>query len=262
MLHRRLSLLAASLLITTGCSIELQHNLSEDDANSIYVLLNTNGIGAHKEKEEGGNEVRYMITVPKSDAAAAFKLIKEHSLPRPEAPGFDTIRKGKGMIPTEIEQRAMFLEALGGEVSKSLNKVDGILEARTIVMIPDRNDLAQPDKKPNPTASVFIKYRTSLDGRAPIEENMVKRFASSAVEDLKPEHVTVIMSQAQAAEVMGDGSAQVQYVLGLGVAKSSAGTFKAMVAGTVLIVLLMVGLTGWTFLRGGSAPAKPKRAAS
>lgn len=257
MLHRRLALAAVSFLLATGCSIELQHDLSEDDANSIYVLLNTNGISAAKEKEEGGNEVRYMITVPKADAAAAFKLIKEHSLPRPEAPGFKTIRMGKGMIPTEIEQRAMMLEAIGGEVSGSLNKVDGVLEARTIVMVPEKNDLAQPDKKPLPSASVFIKYRTSLDGRAPMDENLVKRFVASAVEDLKPENVTVIMSQAQPTEVMGDGSSQIQYVLGMGVAKGSAGTLKAMVAVGGLVMLLMAALTTWTFMRSPS-PAKKR----
>jgi len=262
MLSRRLTLAAVALVLTTGCSIELQHDLTEDDANAIYVLLNQNGISATKEKEEGGNEVRYMVTVPKADASAAFTLLKEHSLPRPQQIGFADIRRGKGMIPTQVEERAIMLEALGGEVSASLNKVDGVLEARTIVMIPEKNDLAQPDKKPMPSASVFIKYRTSLDGRAPIDELLVKKFVSGAVEDLQPENVTVIMSQSQPPEAMGDGSSQIQNVLGIGVAKASAGTFRMMLGIGGAVMLLMALLTGWTFMRGGNAvPARPKRAA-
>ncbi|MDQ3267041.1 MAG: type III secretion protein [Myxococcota bacterium] len=262
MLSRRLILAAVSLVLATGCSIELQHDLTEEDANAIYVLLNQNGISATKSKEEGGNEVRYLVTVPKADASAAFTLIKEHSLPRPQQSGFADIRKGKGMIPTQVEERAIMLEALGGEVSSALNKVDGVLEARTIVMLPEKNDLAQPDKQPLPSASVFIKFRTSLDGRAPIEEMVVKKFVSGAVENLTPENVTVIMSQSQPPESMGDGSAQIQNVLGIGVAKASAGTFKAMVAIGGLVMLLMAMLTGWTFMRGSSpAPPRPKRTA-
>jgi type III secretion protein J len=60
----------------------------------------------------------------------------------------------------------MFIEALAGEVSNALNRVPRVLEARTIVMIPEVNDLTQPDKKPQPSASVFIKYAPEDEGAA------------------------------------------------------------------------------------------------
>ena len=43
-MNTRLLPLAAVLAVAAGCSIELQHNLSEQDANDIYVLLNENGM--------------------------------------------------------------------------------------------------------------------------------------------------------------------------------------------------------------------------
>jgi type III secretory pathway lipoprotein EscJ len=46
-LCRRLTLLAAALALT-GCSLELQHNLPENDANEILVLLQENGIDSSK----------------------------------------------------------------------------------------------------------------------------------------------------------------------------------------------------------------------
>ena len=48
----RASLPLLALLLVTGCSIDLQHGLTEEDANEIYVLLSKNGINATK--AEGG----------------------------------------------------------------------------------------------------------------------------------------------------------------------------------------------------------------
>src|SRR5688572_21987932 len=135
------------MLLLAGCSVELQHDLQEDDANDIYVLLQKNGIEAKKIADHTGNEPRYIIAVAKQDVATAAQLMREYSLPRPRADGLAIFKKSKGMIPTQTEERAMFLEAIGGEVSNSLNRVQGVLEARTIVMIPEVNDLTQPDKK-------------------------------------------------------------------------------------------------------------------
>ena len=151
-----------ALLLLTGCSIELQHELTEADANEIYVLLSKNGINVKKEKAEGGNEVRFTIVVPKGDAAQAAELLKRNSLPRPVEKGLSHFAKGS-MVPTATEERAMLLKAMAGEVSNALNQIDGVLEARAIVMIPENNDLSQPENKPMPSASVFIKYRTNAN---------------------------------------------------------------------------------------------------
>jgi type III secretion protein J len=246
--------LLLALVFTTGCSIELQHELSEADANEIYVLLSKNGINAKKEKEEGGNEVRFMITVPKADAAQAAELLKRNSLPRPVEKGLAHFAKGS-MVPTATEERAMLLKALGGEVSNALNQIDGVLEARAIVMIPENNDLTQPENKPMPSASVFIKYKL-MDGKPPISEAMVKSFAASAVPELKPDNVTVLMTQAMLPTAETDAESRLQDVLGLRMTAASASQFKVMFAGAFGLVLVMMGLAAWTIMRGGSsAPA-------
>ena len=72
------------------------------------------------------------------------------------------------MVPTATQERASFLCALGGDVANALNRVDGVLDARAVVMIPEANDLASEDKKPLPTASIFIKYRPTAEGRPPL----------------------------------------------------------------------------------------------
>jgi type III secretion protein J len=252
---RVLFLVASSSLV--GCSIELQHDLPEDDANEIYVLLQHNGISATKLKEEGGNEPRYIISVPKQDVAAAAQLLKDHSLPRPKADGLAVFKRMKGMIPTQTEERAMFIEALGGEVSNTLNRIPGVLEARAIVMIPEVNDLTQPDKKPQASASVLIKF-TPEDGKPPVSETEVREFVSMSVPELKKENVKVLMTEAKSvASSVVDQESRMQSVLGLRMEKASADSFKVMVAVNALLFLALAGVAAFLIIRKPSGNGRP-----
>ena len=151
----------------------------------------------------------------------------------------------------------MLLEALGGEVSNALNHVDGVLEAKAIVMIPENNDLTT-DKKPLPSASVFVKYRPTLEGKPPLEENRIKSFVATAVPEMKPENVTVLLSQAQPVGGDVNPDSRMVDVLGLRMTASSVGQFKLMMGFVGLLVLLMIGFTGWSMMKGG-AQVKPQR---
>ena len=255
----RFALVLAAVLALGGCSVDLQHNLTEKDANDIYVLLNENGISAKKLIDTSGNEPTYTIQVAKSDAAQAAKLLNENSLPRPDADGLSSCRKNKGMIPTATEERCMLLEALGGEVSNALNHVDGVLEAKAIVMIPEENDLST-QQKPLPSASVFIKYRPTLEGKPPLDEGRIKAFVASAVPEMKAENVTVLLSQAQPIASDLNPDQQMVDVLGLRMTKASVNQFKLMMGFVGLLVLLMIGFTGWTMMKGGGAQPRPRPA--
>lgn len=258
----RLPFVVAALALS-ACTVELQHDLTEDDANDIYVLLQNNGIEAKKLKEEGGNVPKYIISVGKQDVAAAAQLLRAYALPRPYVDGLSVFKKMKGMIPTQTEERAMFIEALGGEISNSLNRIPGVLEARVIVMIPETNDLTQPEKKPLPSVSVFIKYRPNMEDKAPITENEVKEFVSTAVPELRKESVTVLMKKAAAMEAEQDPETRYQTVMGLRMTKQSAEQFKVLVGVGALLVLAMAGLTGFAFVRkpngGGNGTRPPPR---
>lgn len=246
------------VLLVSGCSIELQHDLTEQDANEIYVLLEQNGISPAKKKEEGGNEPRYTIVVPKADASASARLLREYALPRTRFGALEAIQKGKGMIPTQVEERAIMLLGIGGEIANALNLVDGVLDARTVVNIPQHNDLTQPDKKPLPSASVYLKYRLNPDGKPPLNEMQVKAFVAASVEDLKPENVDVIMTQAVLPDAMTlPADQQLVDVMGVRVTRSTAGQLKAMLAIGGLLILSLVAITTWTFMR--SSGIKPGR---
>jgi type III secretion protein J len=247
-----------ALAVGTGCTIDLQHDLTEQDANEIYVLLSKNGISATKMKEEGGNELRFRIQVPKADTAQAAELLRAYSLPRPMEKGLNHFAKG-GMVPTATEERAMLLKALGGEVSNALNQIDGVLEARVIVMIPENNDLAQPENKPEPSASVFIKYRPGLKNDSPIKREDVQQFVSTAVPELKPAAVTVLLTPALAPDAEVGPESRLQDVFGMRMTASSVSQFRMMAGVAVMVILAAIGLAIWPMLRGGGAPATARR---
>lgn len=245
----RSAILLLGVTFLSACTVNLQHDLNEDDANDIYVLLQKSGIDATKLKEGEGKEARYVISVPKADVAAAAQLLREHSLPRPKSDGLAIFKMTKGMIPTQTEERAMFIEALGGEVSNALNRVDNVLEARTIVMIPEVNDLTQPEKKPLPSAAVLLKYRLNKEtNQPPLTEGEVKTFVANAVPELKAEQVTVVMKEAKfAAEVSEEP--RTQRILGIEVGKTSASAFKTLIGVFALLFILMAAATAFLLLR-------------
>ncbi|WP_224369356.1 type III secretion protein [Hyalangium versicolor] len=262
MTHRSLKLVIPllALLFATGCSIELQHGLTEEDANEIYVLLSKNGINATKLASGEGKEMMFTIVVSKSDAAQAAELLRSNSLPRPLEKGFNHFAKGS-MVPTAAEERAMMLKAVAGEVSNALTKVDGVLESNVIVNIPETNDLTQPDKKPMPSASVMVRYRPTLEGKPPLTEKEVQQFVSSAVQELTPDKVTVLLTPALAPVAETNPENRLQDVFGLRMTAASASEFRVVVALVSIFVLGMIGLSAWVLMRGsgGGAAGRPAR---
>ena len=254
----RSTLFFGVFLLASACTLEVQHDLTEDDANDIYVLLQGENIDATKHKEGEGKEARYNISVPKADVANAAKLLREFSLPRPRSDGLAIFKMTKGMIPTQTEERAMFIEALGGEVSNALNRIPGVLEARTIVMLPEVNDLTQPEKKPLPSASVLIKYMVNKDNALPVEMGEVQAFVANAVPELKKENVKVLMTEAK-FEKNADNTERTVFILGVKVEKSSAGTFKTIIGVFALLFISMAGLTGFMVIRKPASRPAPRK---
>ena len=246
-----------AVLFASACSLEVQHDLNEDDANDIYVLLQGKSIDATKHKEGEGKEAHYVISVPKADVATAAQLLREHSLPRPRSDGLAIFKMTKGMIPTQTEERAMFIEALGGEVSNALNRIPGVLEAKTIVMLPEVNDLTQPEKKPLASASVLIKYMVNKDGKFPVPMDDIQSFVANAVPELKKENVKVLMTEAKFETEVSD-EPRTQWILGVKVDKASAGTFKAIIGVFALLFIAMAGVTAFMVVRTPAARPAPR----
>lgn len=237
---KNLAIAALGALLLAGCQSEILHGLSESEANDVVVMLERNHISAHKDKEEGGREITWKISVPKAHTANSMFLLKENELPRPKSAGLEIFNRGS-LIPTATEERAMFLQALSGELARTLSSIDGVLDARVHINIPQQDDLADKTNRPEPSAAVLIKYRAEVTPEKkrpppPIAEEQVQSLVARTIQDLKPANVSVVAVPVNPPRALDSGPGDVE-MLGMRMSADSVWTFRGVLFVLVLIIL-------------------------
>ena len=234
---KRNSLLIAVILISltfSACSQVLHHGLTEEQANEILVVLERNGIQATKTPEEGAETLTFAIGVSKRDSAKAWQVLRENDLPKPAARGFSEVFAKTSLIPTAMEEKALFLQAISGELAKTIEAINGVVDARVHVVLPESDVLKQELQGPTtPKAAVLIKYKVNRDGNMPYKSDDIRQLVANSVEALKPSDVSVVSSQ-----VFGDKSPDLIYVGPLKMTQDSRPYLFGAVGFLVLILLL------------------------
>lgn len=187
------------LLMAIGCnkSLELVTNLSEIEANEILVVLHEVKISGSKSTVVVQNKPAFSIAVSSSDFEPALKLLVENRFPREMSAGYDKVYPpgSGGLIPTKAEERAKFLMALQGEVENLIQILPGIVRVRVAVVLPDPDTLRKLNAaEPKSSASVAVVYVPLKDGSPPIQAEGIKSLVASAIEELGPNEVTVVMT--------------------------------------------------------------------
>ncbi|HJL02614.1 MAG TPA: GlyGly-CTERM sorting domain-containing protein [Polyangiaceae bacterium LLY-WYZ-15_(1-7)] len=241
-------LLAATLAL--GCRATLQNDLSENEADQVLVALHGQGIGAAKEPAGGTGEARYTVTVSPEEVAPALEILRAEGLPRDDAPGLNEVFGEGGLVPTATEERARYVAALSGELSRSLRAIDGVIDARVHVALPDRRRIALDEDAPRPRASVLLKYR----GAPPYEEEAVRALVAGAVQGMEPTDVAVVGVEASPAPERREAN-----LVNLGpvtVTRGSSTALKAILGGALglHLVLALLLVLAW---RRRNAPPEP-----
>lgn len=131
-----------------------------------------------------------VIMVPSPKIHDARLGLAEAGLPK-SGVGFEIFDK-TDFGTTEFVQQLNFQRALQGELGRTIKEIDEVKDARVIIVLP-KDSVFVEDAKP-PSASVFLKLKTKL----PKEKvEAVVHLVASAVEDLKPELVTVVDSDGK-----------------------------------------------------------------
>lgn len=183
------------LILFSACrKIALYHDLSEEEANDILVVLQQQGIETAKIKEVRQNEVTWTINVDPKRLSDARSLLVEHNLPHKKELGLSGVYKEKGMIPTPDEQKARYLLALKGEIINSLSKIPDVVDADVVLSVPTPDEFAKEGDKKRPTASVIIKARPSDAAQESLSEGKIQQFVANSVENLNPRDVSVIIT--------------------------------------------------------------------
>lgn len=192
--------LLAALLAAAGCGREpLLHGLDEAQANEILVALEEGGVGAEKRREEGPDG-GWRVTVRPPDAGAARRLLSERELPRPRPPGFGDVFGEAGMVPTPVEEHARYLHALAGELSRSLEALDGVVEARVHLGLPQEDPLRPGGRHPG-RAAVLLRCRPATCAALRAMEAGIRSLVAGAADGLAPEAVSLLVAEASAPPV-------------------------------------------------------------
>lgn len=192
---RRLAHIALALAAACGDE-ELLHGLDETQANQSLVALGEDGISGRKAREDG-SEGNWTLIVPSGEGARARRLLAARELPRARPPGFAEVFGKGSMVPTPAEERALYQHALAGELARSLETIDGVVEARVHLALPAHDPL-RPEARAAPRAAVLLKCRTEARERIESLANGIRSLVAGAAESLEPESVAVVVAEAGA----------------------------------------------------------------
>ncbi|MFW5876754.1 MAG: secretion protein [Myxococcota bacterium] len=213
----------AAGLVAAGCDAALQTGLPEEQADRVLVALHEEGIGASKERDGPRGEPSFEIRVAQDDVAHALAVLRARDLPRSTDPGFEEVFGQGSLVPTPSEEQGRYAAALAGELARSIESIDGVLDARVHVALPDGRDFVLDESRPRPRASVLVKHH---DGPVPVDDDALQALVAGAVEDLRAQDVSVV--RVAAPQAPHEGTEPLVAVGPVWVARSSAGTLRAL----------------------------------
>ena len=160
----------------------LYGKLDEAEAAKVIAYLDEAKVPYQVSRGSGN------IMVPQDKVHTTRMQLAAKGLPKGEGVGFEIFDRSNFGI-SDFVQRANYLRAVQGELSRTISQVESIETARVMIVMPE-NRLLVSDKN-KPTASVFVKVR----GNALMPQqtvNAIRFLVAGAVEGLKPQNVSVV----------------------------------------------------------------------
>ena len=183
---------AAFLLLLLGISfwygskpdmVPLYTNLETKDAGDVVNQLKESGVQYSIEESKTGTT----IFVPASQVHDARLELATNGLPRGNK-GFEIFDDSKLGV-TEFQNRINYLQALQGELTRTIEQIDAVQKARVHIVLPE-DSLYKQNEKPA-TASIMLIMKPG----AKIEQREIKgivNLVSHSIQSLQPENVTIV----------------------------------------------------------------------
>src|SRR5262245_56788291 len=192
-------LVILSLFLLAGClKQELQTGLNETEAQEIIVLLKDHGLEAVKQSSAAANQAPTWTVSVKGGSQnlfVAWKILQENGLPREKTTGLKDVFSNSSLIPTASEERARLIVGISGEIRQTLLSVNGAIDARVHVVIPETSALLEKSEWKPATASVLVKYQGS---QTPLALEDVRKLVANSVEGLQAANVAVVFKKVEA----------------------------------------------------------------
>jgi type III secretion protein J len=234
-------LVATAALAIAGCRTAVLHGLSEQDANQVIAVLQDQGVVATKELDnaEAGT---WKLSVSRADAGRVFSVLQGYRLPSTRGRRVQDVFGKSKLLTGPLEEKALYLEALQGEIAHTLESVSGVVSARVHVAMPELDLSGQTAHEVK--ASVMLEFHPDGSGRAPLREEEVRAMVASGVNDLRAQNVSVVMKPI--ALVRSQQSYDFVAFGPIVVAAPSVTAFKILTGGVVAIVLALGASLYWS----------------
>ena len=235
-LVRMCLMLFAPLLFLSACSSQnLYTNLSEAQANDMVAVLLDAGIDANKAP---GEKEQWQVTVSQNQFARAVEVLKSNGFPRKDYDTLGSIFKKEGFASSPLEERARLNYGMSQELSHSIRDIDGVIEARVHLTMPEPDPLSKEVKPAS--ASVFVKYRPGFNLQS--ETGAIKSLVTNAVEGLTYDRVSVIMTPSRSVPRVASNTVSIASLLNL----------RFVV---ILIALVLIGFAARLFFSSRKSPS-------
>ncbi|MEC9488395.1 MAG: flagellar basal-body MS-ring/collar protein FliF [Halanaerobium sp.] len=203
----RMIIVSSALLVFAGLIIlifwvgqpqmvPLYSDLSSTDAAGIVSLLEEQNIPY--ELASGGST----ILVPQEEVYRVRLDMAESGLPKGGVVGFEIFDQSN-FGATDFERRVQYYRALGGELARTISRLDAVDMAVVQVSPPEDSVFIKDTRKAE--ASVLLK----LSPMAQLEASQVEaitNLVASSVPDLSPEDVTVVDTEGNLLNQLVSGS--------------------------------------------------------
>lgn len=181
-----LTLLAAGL---AGCNrSQLYTGLTEREANEMVAVVQQGGFSASKSTKDHGKT--WTLEAPSSQFPQEVALLQARGYPRERFQSLGDVFKKQGFVSSPLEEHARLMFGLEQELSRTLTDIDGVVDARVHLAVPQADPLSDVVKPSS--ASVFIKYDPSVDLNAQV--GSIKALVVNSIEGLPYDRVTVVLS--------------------------------------------------------------------
>jgi len=254
---RRILILVVVFALT-GCGNEdLYTNITESDANTMLGLLLAKGISATKRPIK---EDLFAVAVPRSEFASAVDILKWYGLPKETFEGVGQMFPKTGLVSSPSEERIRFMHALAGNISEMLSNFDGVITARTILVLPSNDPYSNAT---NPaSASVFLKIRPGFDTATQIPQ--IKNLVMNSVEGLSYDRVAVTVIRSDAVDYFHPFKSDDKTftMLGVTVPAESKGLLIALFSLAGVLVLGGAGAGAYIYFQPQIMALKPKASSS
>lgn len=196
---------AAAVFYTTQPEYKvLFANLSDKDGGAIVAQLTQMNV-PYRYTEGGG-----AILIPAERVHDVRLRLATQGLPKGSVAGFEIMENSKFGI-TQFQERVNYQRALEGELTRSVQAMSAVSDARVHLALPNQNGFFREQQKPSASVLVTLHPGRSLD-KAQIAG--IVHLVSSSVPEMRPEDVSIVDDTGKLLSSNGaDGALDVQQLL-------------------------------------------------